>query len=260
MTTAWTGGPQPSDEHMPRCAACAQPLGAWATDRLTGLLDRWGWDDKAPAVFRRAQRRWEDVALLLVDLDRFKKINDELGHPVGDRVLKAVAEVLLGCARRDDLVARCGGDEFLVMMPHTSVDDAIAVAERILDAIQALLVDVTANSGTRLTLSGLTASIGVAVHVPERTETLPDLVRDTDAALQLAKARGRGRIHVYDSTVVSRSTVEPQGSVLVDGEWVPESLALLMEGNGLLVRREGASRYELSPVAREWVARLPRSG
>src|SRR6266496_2647830 len=74
-----------------RCASCGQPTGYWAKDRLTGLPDRWGWDDLAPAVFAHALRRRRTVALLMVDIDRFKQVNDEFGHVAGDLVLQAVS-------------------------------------------------------------------------------------------------------------------------------------------------------------------------
>ncbi|HEX8870503.1 MAG TPA: GGDEF domain-containing protein, partial [Lentzea sp.] len=125
------------DESAPtRCGACAQPVGAWATDRLTGLLGRWGWDDQAPAMYRRAQRRWEQVALLMIDLDRFKKINDEYGHPAGDVVLTDVSEVLRTHTRSSDLVCRYGGDVFLVLLPRTTAGEATVVAERMLRGIR----------------------------------------------------------------------------------------------------------------------------
>ncbi|WP_235922139.1 diguanylate cyclase [Lentzea tibetensis] len=237
---------------LPRCGSCAQPVGSWDTDRLTGLLDRWGWDDKAPAVFRRAQRRWEDLALLLIDLDWFKKINDELGHPAGDSVLKEIADVLLRSTRREDLVGRHGGDEFLVLLPHTSLAEAVGIAERALDGIQAIQIGVRTNTGTDVVLRGLTASIGLAAYAPNRNHTLMDLIRDTDAALQRAKATGRGRIHVHDPSGSEQvqapparavptprwSTVEKKEDLrtllnlrhLVNSDWMPDVLQALTDG------------------------------
>lgn len=271
------------DESAPsRCGSCAQPVGAWATDRLTGLLGRWGWDDQAPATYRRAQRRWEQVALLMVDLDRFKKINDEYGHPAGDVVLTNVATVLKTHTRPTDLVCRHGGDEFLVLLPHTTGREAAVVAERILRGIRTLQTEITTNDGYHLTLHGQTASIGVASHVPSGEDTLIDLVRDTDAALQRAKRSGRARVQLHDpSTLVAERTdisalhhllalqdlmssdQLPQVLVsLSDGPKATEDLVAILgprviltlerlQDNGFVLRR--ASRYELTAAAREWI-------
>ncbi|USX51206.1 GGDEF domain-containing protein [Lentzea sp. HUAS12] len=271
------------DESAPsRCGSCAQPFGAWATDRLTGLLGRWGWDDQAPAAYRRAQRRWEQVALLMVDLDRFKKINDEYGHPAGDVVLADVAAVLKAHTRPTDLVCRYGGDEFLVLLQHTTGREAATVAERILRGIRTLQTEITTNDGHHLTLHGQTASIGVASHVPSGEDALIDLVRDTDAALQRAKRTGRARVHLHDPSTFAAERTDtsalhhllalqdlmssdqlPQVLVsLSDGPKATEDLVSLLgprviltlerlQDNGFVLRR--ASRYELTAAAREWI-------
>jgi diguanylate cyclase (GGDEF)-like protein len=244
------------DAGVPRCGTCGQPLGCWTTDRLTGLLDRWGWDDTAPAAFRRARRHRQDVVLMLVDLDRFKAINDDLGHPAGDSVLQEVAGVLLRNTRRGDVVSRYGGDEFLVLLPNASATEAIGVADRILRGIQALAIEVTANSGTTIRLDGLSASVGVAPYAAERVETLAELVRHTDAALQCAKTSGRGRMYVHDpseprvdagfdragtwtaSSSRYRTTVDRSEELrrlmdlrqLMNGDWIPDVLHVLADG------------------------------
>ncbi|MFI6097032.1 diguanylate cyclase [Lentzea sp. NPDC051213] len=272
------------DESAPsRCGSCAQPVGAWATDRLTGLLGRWGWDDQAPAVYRRAQRRWEQVALLMIDLDRFKKINDEYGHPAGDVVLTDVSEVLAKHTRSADLVCRYGGDEFLVLLPRTTAGEAAVVAERMLRGIRALQTEVTTNDGYGLTLYGQTASIGVAAHVPGGEDTLIDLVRETDAALQRAKRNGRARVQVHDHSAFAAERNTDTSALkhlltlqdLMSNDLLPHVLVALSEGakaveelvpalgpkvyrtlerlqdNGFVLRR--AARYELTAAAREWI-------
>ncbi|WP_177221206.1 GGDEF domain-containing protein [Lentzea xinjiangensis] len=272
------------DESAPtRCGSCAQPVGAWATDRLTGLLGRWGWDDQAPAAYRRAQRRWERVALLMVDLDRFKKINDDYGHPAGDVVLSDVADVLAAHTRPTDLVCRYGGDEFLVLLPRTTSGEAALVAERILRGIRALQSEVTTNDGHHLTLHNQTASIGVASHVPGVEDTLIDLVRDTDAALQRAKRNGRARVQVHDPSAFATERKTDAAALhhlialqeLMSSDQLPQVLVALSEGakameelvgtigpkvvltlerlqdNGFVLRR--AARYELTAAAREWI-------
>jgi diguanylate cyclase (GGDEF)-like protein len=277
------------DESAPsRCGSCAQPVGAWATDRLTGLLGRWGWDDQAPALYRRAQRRWEQVALLMIDLDRFKKTNDEYGHPAGDVVLSDVADVLKTHTRSADLVCRYGGDEFLVLLPRTPAGEAAVVAERMLRGIRALQTEITTNDGYGMTLHGQTASIGVASHVPGGEDVLIDLVRDADAALQRAKRSGRARVQVHDPSASAPERNLDRGNAavpvlhhllalqdLMSSDQLPHVLVALSDGakaleelaatlgpnvhstlerlqeNGFVHRR--ASRYELTAAAREWI-------
>ncbi|NKE61516.1 GGDEF domain-containing protein [Lentzea sp. PSKA42] len=290
MTTARMGLPvnhgslRLHDESAPsRCGSCAQPVGAWATDRLTGLLGRWGWDDQAPAVYRRAQRRWEQVALLMIDLDRFKKINDEYGHPAGDVVLSDVADVLTTHTRSSDLVCRYGGDEFLVLLPRTTGGEAAVVAERMLRGIRALQTEITTNDGYGLTLHGQTASIGVASHVPGSDGALIDLVRDTDAALQRAKRNGRARVQMHDPSAFAAERNTDASALhhllvlqdLMSSDQLPQVLVALSDGakamedlvpalgpkvirtlerlqdNGFVLRR--AARYELTAAAREWI-------
>jgi diguanylate cyclase (GGDEF)-like protein len=172
------------------CGSCGQPHGVWATDRLTLLLDRWGWDTQAPDILAASG----STALLVVDLDNFKRVNDRFGHVAGDAVLKAVADTLRESTRKGDLLGRYGGhggDEFLVMLPETGMDDALMVAERIQRAIRAIVVDAPTQSGT-VSISAITASFGVSVGSPDTD--LETLVVEADAALRRAKRTGRDRI------------------------------------------------------------------
>jgi diguanylate cyclase (GGDEF)-like protein len=205
MTTAWEQAlvpvpGQPGGHDL--CDACGQPLGYWAVDRLTGLLDRWGWDTYAPQALRTAHERRQPLALLLLDLDRFKHINDRYGHVAGDVVLHAVAEVLRDSVRDQDIVGRYGGhggDEFLVLLPTTNRDRAMAVASRVLEGVKALRVSVPdVDRGTRTTLDSLSVSIGVALYVPARgvEPTLEDLVLEADSALLVAKREGRDTVRM----------------------------------------------------------------
>ncbi|TCO44713.1 GGDEF domain-containing protein [Actinocrispum wychmicini] len=188
------------DHHHDVCGTCGQPLGYWAVDRLTGVLDRWGWDTYAPEALRVAHERRQPLALLLLDLDHFKDINDRYGHVAGDMVLHAVAEVLRASVREEDIVGRYGGhggDEFLVLLPTANRDRAMAVAARILNGVRDLRVSVPdVDRGTRTTLTGLTVSIGVALSVPARgvEPTLEDLVLEADSGLLTAKREGRDTV------------------------------------------------------------------
>ncbi|MDV6013257.1 GGDEF domain-containing protein [Haloechinothrix sp. LS1_15] len=183
-----------SPSHDVRCTTCGQPLGWWNTDRLTGTLDRWGWQERAQRELDRARCLREPLAILLVDLDWFKRINDELGHPAGDTALQAVASVLRGGIRQQDVLGRYGGDEFLILLPGTSRSGAAALAERVVQAVATTTVEVTTTEGTAVTLDGLTVSAGLACRDSHDELDLPQLVLRADAALQRAKRGGRGRV------------------------------------------------------------------
>lgn len=178
-----------------RCRSCGQPL----IDPPTGLIERWNWDDLAASTLARARRHRHSVALIMIDLDRFKTVNDENGHLAGDAVLRGVADVLRESARDGDLACRYGGtagDEFLVLLPQTVLEDALAVAERIRTGITAMTVTAKVARGVSTTITGQTASIGVAAYCPsDLTELdLEDLLLDADVALRAAKRHGRDRI------------------------------------------------------------------
>jgi diguanylate cyclase (GGDEF)-like protein len=192
-------------------------LGHGDHDRLTGLWDRWGWDDQALRILEHARQRRQHLALLVMDLDRFKNINDEYGHLAGDTVLTVAADVLRTHTRPDDLIGRYGGhggDEFLVLLPRTSRVDAAGIAERIRTGIGSGTLAVTATFGAA-TLSGLTASIGVAAGIPNTDLTLHDLILRADAALQHAKRNGRDRIQTVGLTAGDNRGGQPAGQVEV---------------------------------------------
>jgi diguanylate cyclase (GGDEF)-like protein len=161
-------------------------------DRLTGLLDRWGWTDTAQPLFDQARENGEGLALMLLDLDRFKEINDVLGHLAGDVALRAVATALQEHTRGQDVVGRYGGDEFLLLLPGVKVTVAMRVAERAMNALADTNIEVDTISGTTTRLTGLTASAGLAVLEPVHDTNLTKLMLRADAGLRDAKQRGRG--------------------------------------------------------------------
>ncbi|HET8628398.1 MAG TPA: EAL domain-containing protein [Thermomicrobiales bacterium] len=166
-------------------------------DPLTGLPNRALFLDRLGHALDHARRRGEGVAVLFVDLDRFKVINDSLGHEAGDLLLIAVANALKGCLRPEDTAARLGGDEFTVLLERVAdITAAVAVAERILRALQAPL----ALSGYDLVVTG---SLGIALSTPERNDPV-ELMRQADVALYRAKAQGRGCYQVFDATMNAR--------------------------------------------------------
>jgi diguanylate cyclase (GGDEF)-like protein len=160
-------------------------------DPLTGLANRALLDEQAQRARREPSPPAEHSAVLLLDLDGFKAVNDELGHHVGDQLLVAVAQRLRGCARPGDTVARLGGDEFVVLLTDTATAGAERIARRILDTLP-----------QPVHLEGYTlsprASIGIAVGPSGQFDAL---LRDADAAMYQAKQRTSGaRLHVIDRT------------------------------------------------------------
>jgi diguanylate cyclase (GGDEF)-like protein/PAS domain S-box-containing protein len=167
-------------------------------DSLTGLANRALFHDRADHALARARRGGSSIALLLIDLDRFKVINDSLGHHAGDEVLVAVAKRLLTSSRASDTVARLGGDEFVVLLEESiTVDDAITVAKRILTILHEPLLF----QGYEVTTG---ASIGIAFSSGSSPTSTDDLLRDADAAMYYAKGRGRGRYEVFEPSMHAR--------------------------------------------------------
>jgi len=157
-------------------------------DPLTGLPNRNLFNDRIEQALARARRSRQLISIFYLDLDRFKAINDKMGHAAGDALLKAFAERLNGCVRESDTVARLGGDEFVVLLQDLDrPEDARAVAEKILEAthrefhVEAKAVRVTTSIGIAFTRGGLDGE---------------DLLKRADAALYDAKGAGRNRIHV----------------------------------------------------------------
>lgn len=174
------------------------------TDSLTGLSNRRHFHDRVSEDLRAAARYGEEMALLLVDLDHFKSINDLHGHPAGDRVLSAVGACLAGAARAGDQAARIGGEEFAVLLRRCGPRRAHAAARRIQDAIRELRVDVGAD--TPLDIS---ASIGIALF-PRHGDSFTAIFAAADAALYSAKAAGRDCIvRLEDDEIASDSRLEP---------------------------------------------------
>ncbi|WP_439386537.1 diguanylate cyclase [Amycolatopsis lexingtonensis] len=167
---------------------------AAVTDEKTGLLNTAGWHDSAVREHARAVRRGDGFAVLMIDLDHFKKINDTYGHLTGDDVLAAVAVAISGSVRQGDTVGRFGGEEFVVLLPGIGDADVLAIAERVRAAVGELNVVISTGSGT-VRVSGLSVSIGVARH-PGTGLTLDDVLRSADAALYRAKEAGRNRVAV----------------------------------------------------------------
>ena len=157
-------------------------------DRLTNLPNRRLLEDRLHQLIGRAQRNGGKLALLFIDLDKFKSINDEFGHATGDWLLQRVAERMQEALRQSDTVARIGGDEFIVLLPDTHLlTEAIAVAEKIRTSLE---MSFASPSGDSLEIS---SSVG-AVMYPDHADNAADLLRLGDEAMYRAKKFGRNAI------------------------------------------------------------------
>jgi diguanylate cyclase (GGDEF)-like protein len=159
-------------------------------DALTDLPNRTLLTERIEQAIVRARREKSRLGLMYFDLDKFKPINDSLGHEVGDLLLKAVARRAVDCVRESDTVARIGGDEFVVLLPVLAEErDALMVAEK----IRAALNQPFQVAGNTLNIS---TSIGLTIY-PEHGVDEQMLTRNADAAMYQAKTQGRNRVVVY---------------------------------------------------------------
>ena len=185
-----------------RCDSCGQVL----EDRPTGLIERWHWDEIAAEEIARARAQGLSIALIMIDLDRFKDVNDNYGHLAGDAILRGVADVIRQTTRPVDLACRYGGsagDEFMVLLPDAELPAALAVAERIRAGISDMSVTAKVTRDLSATIEGQTSSIGVATYcLGDLAELdLEDLMLDADVSLRAAKRHGRDRICVANVDV-----------------------------------------------------------
>ena len=211
-------------------------------DVLTGLPNRLLFGDRLQVATAQAHRGGGRLAVLFLDLDRFKVINDSLGHGVGDRVLQGVAERLQGCVREGDTVARLGGDEFTVILPGIRrAVDAVRAAEKVREALrQPFRLD-----GCDLFV---TASVGVSVY-PEDGTDAETLLRNADSAMYRAKEQGRDNCQVYASSmnVSARERLHLEGALrraVAEGELTVHYQPQLDPGSGEVAGVEALLRWE----------------
>lgn len=175
--------------HKERAEQSAQRLAI--TDPLTGTFNRRTFLELADKEIARAERSGSELVLIMLDLDHFKRVNDEYGHLGGDEVLRRLVQVLHGCLRREDLLVRYGGEEFCILVPNVALDQATLMAERARSAVQ----------HARFTFNGwsipVTISLGVAPLMRGKDQGIDQLVGRADEALYSAKKAGRNRVVSY---------------------------------------------------------------
>jgi diguanylate cyclase (GGDEF)-like protein len=219
----------------------AQLLTEARADAKTGLLNAATWDREAIAEVARAVRTGTPLAVALLDLDRFKQVNDTRGHLAGDVVLRRVADTMTSVLREYDLAGRFGGEEFVMLLPQTRAVDAFRIAERVRERIARLPVTVPGGEPVNVTVS-----IGVAALDAGSRRELPDLLAAADAALYRAKASGRNQVQMI-STSRGLSAVRPcadphEGAC---GAWraAPPAAKTAASGSGGAAVHAGASAH-----------------
>jgi diguanylate cyclase (GGDEF)-like protein len=172
-------------------------------DQLTGLANRTRLQDRLHQAILRAQRHKQKIAVFMVDIDHFKRINDSLGHADGDALLTAVGKRLLSCVRETDTIARMGGDEFVVVMPDfTSLEDVKRCGLQIV------------NSAARPITIGdreinMTVSVGLCIY-PDCGLEADQLLKNADAATYVVKDTGRNGLQIFTESMIEESTGQAQ--------------------------------------------------
>ncbi|HEX9389701.1 MAG TPA: GGDEF domain-containing protein [Usitatibacteraceae bacterium] len=175
--------------HKDRAEELAQRLAV--TDPLTGTFNRRTFLELAEKEIARSRRAGSALSLVMLDLDHFKRINDQHGHVVGDSVLIRFAKIVQSCLRREDLLVRYGGEEFCVLLPDVALDGAVALAERIRQSVER-----TGFGGGGNPLR-VTVSAGVARLGREDSDNIAHLLKRADEAMYGAKAAGRNQVLAY---------------------------------------------------------------
>jgi len=171
------------------------------TDALTGLRNRRHVEEYLAKLTSLARRNVEPIAVLVIDIDHFKSVNDEYGHDAGDAVLRQVAGRMLGSIRLEDMIGRWGGEEFLVVLPDTAAEGAAELAER----LRGVVADEPCSLADGATIR-VTISVGCAASL---TDDAGRLVRSADAAMYEAKQSGRDRVVVAASDDLARPLGQP---------------------------------------------------
>jgi diguanylate cyclase len=165
------------------------------TDALTGIANRKFFEQRIEENVRDAMRTGDDLCLLVLDIDHFKKFNDTYGHQLGDQVLRLVAKTFTECIKGRDTAARYGGEEFVVLLPHTNLANAIKLADHLRLTVAGKMI---VNRQTGKSLGQITLSIGVAHY--RSGEPVTKFIQRADKALYKAKGSGRNQVMAEEDT------------------------------------------------------------
>jgi diguanylate cyclase (GGDEF)-like protein len=177
------------------------------TDSLTEVANRRAFDAALERECVRVARYHSQFAVILIDVDNFKTINDRGGHAMGDYVLHLVASRIAHCLRSTDLLSRYGGDEFAILLPETALDEASQVVDRIRDEVSMAAAQI--GEATPVTLS-----VGLTVYTPGDPASARQLLEQADQALYSAKADGRNRVGVWKGLFAGANNAE-----WLNGQW-----------------------------------------
>jgi two-component system cell cycle response regulator len=161
------------------------------TDYLTGVLNRRAFMERMEGEINRSVRNKKEISIILMDIDHFKKVNDKFGHQVGDLVLQKFTERVLMASRSYDFVGRYGGEEFIVGLPETNMEQSLLIAERMRQNIEEMQLTFPDNPQVALRI---TASFGITSCVIESFEKIDSVIKLADDALYRAKTEGRNRV------------------------------------------------------------------
>ena len=160
------------------------------TDQLTNIPNRRSFDERLGLEWRLAKREHKSISLLMMDLDKFKDVNDEYGHQQGDVVLQTIAKLIpMSFRRPGDFAARWGGEEFAVLLPNTPLENAVGIAEKIRASIED--AQIPCHNGS---IIKITVSIGVNTQIPSQSSAVDDFILKADTALYAAKEAGRNKV------------------------------------------------------------------
>jgi diguanylate cyclase (GGDEF)-like protein len=171
------------------------------TDDLTGMYTRRYFFDRCEEYLRAARRHQLPLSLMMIDIDHFKRVNDNFGHPIGDTVLREVARLVHGALRASDICARYGGEEFVILLPYTEEGEALTLAHRLLETVACHLFPVREDVGR------ITISIGLSCLDLDHPVGAEALISRADGALYRAKREGRNRVCVADLVHSSKGAV-----------------------------------------------------
>jgi diguanylate cyclase (GGDEF)-like protein len=167
-------------------------------DPLTNLYNRRYFNDVADTLLSMAHRQQQEFSIFMLDIDRFKLINDTYGHNAGDVVLKKLSNLLTTSIRQSDVAIRFGGEEFVVLLPNTNIDGAVLIAKKLKEAIENIEIKIP-----NIDIIKFTVSIGISqCDCSKNAEVIDDLVHKADEALYEAKRAGRNKIVIYSTQTI----------------------------------------------------------